>query len=67
MRIERNRLLLAASVAGEGVLDGLGGIAEGLLGGREDALALVGGIVAARSGGVTDLLGRGLVALCEGC
>lgn len=62
MRMKRRRLFLAA---GEGILDGLGSVAEGLLGLAEDALALVLSAVAAAAGGITELLSGGLVALCE--
>lgn len=50
-------------VAGEGILDGLGGVANGILSRGKDALALVGGVVRAATGGITELLGGGLVAL----
>jgi hypothetical protein len=60
-RSERLLLLLAR----EGILDGLGGVAERLLGAGEDTLALVRGIVTAGAGSVTELLGSGLVTLCE--
>ena len=45
--VRRGRLFLGVGVAGDGVLDGLSSVADGLLGGGEDALALVGGLVAA--------------------
>lgn len=48
-------------VARDSVLDSLGGIADGLLGGGENALALVGCVVLAGAGAVTELLGGGLV------
>jgi hypothetical protein len=60
-RVKRRRLFLSA---GDGVLDGLGSVAERLLGLAEDALALVLGAVAAAAGSISDLLGGRLVALC---
>lgn len=60
--IEGSCLLLLAT---KGVLDGLSGAAKRVLGRLENALALVGGIVTAGAGGVTELLGSRLVALCE--
>ena len=56
----KNCLLLAHA---EGVLGGLGSVAERLLGRGKDALALVRGVVRAAAGGITELLGGGLVAL----
>lgn len=51
-------------VAREGVRNRLAGVAEALLDGAEDTLTLLLGIVAARAGGVTELLCGGLLALC---
>jgi hypothetical protein len=61
---KKHLLLLLASGAGEGVGDGLAGVGGHVLSLAEDALALVLGRVAAGAGGVAELLGGGLVALC---
>jgi hypothetical protein len=53
--------LLGVGVAREGVLDGLGGVANGLLCLAEDGLALV----TAGAGGVTDGLASRLVGVYE--
>lgn len=57
-------LLLVA--AAESVLDGGSSVAETVLGLLEDTLALLGSIVRAAAGGVTELLGCGLLALYDG-
>lgn len=61
---ERSCLLLVASGTVKGISDSLAGVAETLLGGVEDTTALVLRLVAAGAGGVTELLGGGLLALC---
>lgn len=63
---QNSSLLLLASGAGEGVGDALTSVAEGILSILHDALALAGGVVAARACGIADLLGGRLVALCCG-
>lgn len=63
--VERRRLFLAASSRVEGVGDSLAGVAETLLNGAEDTLALLRGVVAAGAGRVSDLLSSRLLALCE--
>lgn len=60
---KRSALLLLASGAGEGVGDALASVGGHVLGLLHDALALVGRIVAARAGRVTELLSGGLLAL----
>jgi hypothetical protein len=62
-----NALLLALGGAGESVGDALASVAEGVLSLLHDALALVGGIVAAGAGGVAELLSSGLLALWCTC
>jgi len=57
--ISKKSLLLAL----EGVGDGLSGIADGLLCGRKNALALVRCIIAARASCITELLCGRLVTL----
>ena len=52
-------LLLAEA---KGILGGLSGVADGLGGGVEDRLALLGGVVVGARDGVRDLLGGGLLA-----
>jgi hypothetical protein len=56
---EEKRLLL---VHAEGVLGGLGGVAEGLGGRVEDGLALLGGVVVGAGDGVGGLLANTLLA-----
>lgn len=56
---ERKCLLLAHT---EGVLGGLGGVAEGLGGRIEDTLALLGGVVVGAGDGVRGLLADALLA-----
>lgn len=63
--VESSRLFLVASGRVEGVGDGLASIAETLLDGAEDTLALLRCVVAAGAGRVSDLLSSGLLALCE--
>jgi hypothetical protein len=60
--VTRSHLFL---VAGEGILNGLSGVADSLLGGGEDALALVRSLVLVGAGGVTDLLGSRLLVVCK--
>lgn len=52
--------------AAESVLDGGRSVAETILSLLEDALALLGSVVRSATGGVTKLLGGGLLALCNG-
>ena len=63
---QNNNLLLLASGAGQGVGDALASVAEGILGRLHYTLALAGGVVAAGAGGIAELLGGRLVALCCG-
>lgn len=56
---EEKRLLLAHA---EGVLGGLGGVAQGLGGRVEDRLALLGGVVVGAGDGVGCLLANTLLA-----
>jgi hypothetical protein len=50
----------------ESVLDASGSVAETILSLLQDTLALVLGVVGAATGGISDLLGGGLLALCDG-
>ena len=63
---ETSCLLLVASSTVEGISDSLAGVAETLLSGVEDTATLVLRLVAAGAGGVAELLGGGLLALCGG-
>ncbi|OSS50318.1 hypothetical protein B5807_05060 [Epicoccum nigrum] len=58
----KSSLLLAAA---DSVLDASSSVAETVLSLLQDTLALVLGVVRAATGGVTELLGSGLLALCE--
>jgi hypothetical protein len=60
---KKSALLLLASGAGEGVGDGLAGVAGHVLSLLHDTLALVRRVVAAGAGGVAELLAGGLLAL----
>lgn len=61
--LRRERTLFLAHA--EGVLGGLGGIAEGLRGRVKDALALLGGVVVGAGDGVGGLLAHALLAGCS--